>query len=283
MGAGQLNTGVRYDLHSDIKPTTSPQISLTYQPFPEHTFLLSGNFAYRPPTVFERSFVQKTSVTLPLPPPFNIQTTVIQGSENLRPEKILSISLNYQGWYFKHRLRLRTDVFFNKITRLIIFQESAPGMVIARNSSGEANIFGGEGQFEVLINPWLQAIGNLAYQKINQSFSRDVRSGPKIKINGGFRGNWESGLNGEVLIHYVKGDSYPINDLFNQLEFLVSSPNAKVHDYTLLNIRAGYSFWDDQAEVAVSVFNALNDRHKEHPLGDTIGSRVLGWLTLKFD
>jgi len=30
------------------------------------------------------------------------------------------------------------------------------------------------------------------------------------------------------------------------------------------------------------VFNALNDMHKEHPLGDTIGSRVMGWLTLKF-
>jgi hypothetical protein len=45
------------------------------------------------------------------------------------------------------------------------------------------------------------------------------------------------------------------------------------------NCRAGYM---REAEVAVSVFNALNDRHREHPLGDLIGSRVLGWLTLKF-
>jgi iron complex outermembrane receptor protein len=51
----------------------------------------------------------------------------------------------------------------------------------------------------------------------------------------------------------------------------------------LLNLRAGYSFWNDNAEIAISVYNALNDRHKEHPLGDTIGSRALGWLTLKFD
>src|SRR4051794_29385624 len=36
------------------------------------------------------------------------------------------------------------------------------------------------------------------------------------------------------------------------------------------------------AEVAVSAFNALNDTHKEHPLGDTIGSRVMGWLTVRF-
>jgi iron complex outermembrane receptor protein len=35
-------------------------------------------------------------------------------------------------------------------------------------------------------------------------------------------------------------------------------------------------------EVAVSAFNALNDKHKEHPLGDTIGSRVMGWVTVRF-
>jgi iron complex outermembrane receptor protein len=36
------------------------------------------------------------------------------------------------------------------------------------------------------------------------------------------------------------------------------------------------------AEVAVSVFNALNDEHKEHPLGDLISRRVMGWLTVRF-
>jgi hypothetical protein len=47
-------------------------------------------------------------------------------------------------------------------------------------------------------------------------------------------------------------------------------------------VRLGYRFWHEKAEMAFSVFNALNDRHKEYPLGDTIGSRVMGWLTLKF-
>lgn len=37
-----------------------------------------------------------------------------------------------------------------------------------------------------------------------------------------------------------------------------------------------------KAQVAISAFNALNDKHKEHPLGDTIGSRVMGWVTVKF-
>ena len=67
-------------------------------------------------------------------------------------------------------------------------------------------------------------------------------------------------------------------------------PNPRVGSYNLLNLRAGYRFWQQRAEagymrdaeVAISAFNALNDKHKEHPLGDTIGSRVMGWLTVKF-
>ena len=36
------------------------------------------------------------------------------------------------------------------------------------------------------------------------------------------------------------------------------------------------------AEVAVSVFNALNDEHKEYPLGDLISRRMMGWVTVRF-
>jgi iron complex outermembrane receptor protein len=60
------------------------------------------------------------------------------------------------------------------------------------------------------------------------------------------------------------------------------SVDNRVGSYTLVNLRGAYHFWREKAEVAVTAFNALNDRHKEHPLGDTIGSRVMGWLTIKF-
>jgi iron complex outermembrane receptor protein len=51
-----------------------------------------------------------------------------------------------------------------------------------------------------------------------------------------------------------------------------------------------YKFWHEkveagylrEAEVTFSVFNALNDRHEEHPFGDTIGSLVMSWLTVRF-
>jgi iron complex outermembrane receptor protein len=56
----------------------------------------------------------------------------------------------------------------------------------------------------------------------------------------------------------------------------------------LLNLRLGYLLWHQptgdsvrEAELALSVFNALNDQHREHPLGDLLGTRVMGWLTVK--
>jgi iron complex outermembrane receptor protein len=55
------------------------------------------------------------------------------------------------------------------------------------------------------------------------------------------------------------------------------------------NLRVGYRFWQEtisawyryEAELALPVFTALRDPHREHPLGDLLGTRVLGWLTLK--
>lgn len=36
-----------------------------------------------------------------------------------------------------------------------------------------------------------------------------------------------------------------------------------------------------QAELALSGFNALNGTHREHPLVDFLGTRVIGWLTVR--
>ena len=120
------------------------------------------------------------------------------------------------------------------------------------------------------------------------------RGAPRSKINVGARAEWENGLSGEAAYHYVGAATYPIAGSFTAFSPLfppgVSVPNTLVGSYNLLNLRGGYRFWKQkasagyfrEAEVAVSVFNALNDKHKEHPLGDTIGSRVMGWLTVRF-
>ena len=85
--------------------------------------------------------------------------------------------------------------------------------------------------------------------------------------------------------------TYPVDQSFTAFApFGVTAPNPRVGSYNLLNLRGGYKFWTQkaaagylrEAEVAVSAFNSLNDQHKENPVGDTIGSRVMGWLTVRY-
>ncbi len=100
-------------------------------------------------------------------------------------------------------------------------------------------------------------------------------------------------MTGEVLYHHVGAASYPLSDAFRNLAPFFPAGTVilqeQVPAYHLLNLRLGYLLWKQQtadyqreAELAISVFNALNDTHREHPLGDLLGSRVMGWLTVRY-
>ena len=278
--------GARYDLDTLINPTLSPRFALLYQPIEGHTIRVAVSVGYRPPTLIDEHLDVRTVIMLPSPFP-SPPPTATTGSPNLKPEQITSYEIGYQGWFYKHRLLIRTDLFFNHISDLIQFRNAT-----TPSNSGEADIYGGEAGFEFLAARWLSGFANGSYQEFGQTFTGDVRrAAPRFKWNAGLRGEWDNGLNAEVAYHYYGAVTYPIGQAFFAFApFGVIPPNARVGSYNLLNLRAGWRFWEQkaaagyfrEAEVAVSAFNALNDRHKEHPLGDTIGSRVMGWLTVKF-
>jgi iron complex outermembrane receptor protein len=292
--------GIRYDLHSQINGTWSPRLAVLYQPVEGHTFHLSGSAAYRPPTLFESHQDQRVTTTiptgLPFPLPASVSSTVpVTGSTGLAPERIISYEAGYQGWYWKHRLRARANLFFNHLSNLIGSRVTAGGASAFVNDPGSADIYGGEAGIEVLASRWLSGFANYAYEEIGQSFTGTVRRGaPRSKVSAGLRTEWDSGLSGEISYYYVGASDYPIAQSFTQLGTLpgagVTVPGSRVGSYNLLNLRAGYRFWQQKAaagymrdaELALSVFNALNDEHKEHPLGDLISRRVMGWLTLRF-
>jgi iron complex outermembrane receptor protein len=277
--------GVRYDLDTFINPTISPRGSLLFSPFLDHTFRATVSVGYRPPTLFETYGENLVFITLPPPipsqPPF-----FSRGSGRLNPEKIVSYELEYQGWHLKHRLRTRAALFYNHISDLITF---GPSGVI---QAGVADIYGGEAGLEFLATKWLSGFGNFAYQEIGQTLTgTSQRAGPRFKYNAGLRAQWENGLSGEIAYHYVGAATYPLSSAFSDFSaFGVVPPDPYVGSYDLLNLRGAYRFWQEaaaagyrrEAEVAVSAFNSLNDKHREHPLGDLIGSRVMGWLTVRF-
>ena len=285
-----VTAGARLDLQTEINATISPRVALLYTPIPDHTFRTAFSIAYRPPTLFETHESLRALTTLP--PPIPTSSISVIGSTTLNPEQIVSYEAGYQGWYFKHRLRARADLFFNHLSNLVGNRNTSSTTATFVNDSGHADIYGGEAGLEFLAASWLTGFGNMSYQEIDQSLTGTVRRGaPRFKWNAGLRGEWDNGLSCEIGYHYVGSATYPIASTFTSLApFGVTTPPERVGSYSLLNLRAGYKFWQQKAaagylrdaEVALSVFNALNDTHKEHPLGDMIGSRVMGWLTVRF-
>ncbi|MDH5667958.1 MAG: TonB-dependent receptor [Nitrospira sp.] len=275
--------GLRYDLHTQINPTYSPRLAVVYTPTAGHTVRAQASVAYRPPTLFETH--EDVRVNPLVSNPFFPVSNPVLGSRNLQPERILSYELGYQGWFYRHRIRVRADIFYNRAMNLIGL-ESTPTMVTAINT-GKTEIYGGEAGVEFQAASWLTGFANYSFQQIERnSTGLAQRGAPQSKVNAGLRGEWENGLSSDVTIHYVGPTSYPQAVSF---DIFGVSPGTRIDGYTLLNLRAGYRFWEQvtadenrrSAEIAVSVFNALDDGHREHPLGDLIGRRVMAWLTLK--
>ncbi len=281
--------GLRFDMNSYINPTYSPRAALIFKPAENHSLRFTFAIAYRTPTIFETHTDARGDLTFPGFPPFvppATFTSSLTGSENLKPEKITSYELAYQGWFFKHRLRTRAAVFLNNLKNLISQVQAGAGPERTfDNASGEATIQGVEGGAEFLVTPWLTGFANVSYQDISQSLVGIVRrGGAQWKVNGGLRADWENGFNGETVIHYVGSADYPVGTTFDLVSTFpggMPAPDERVGSYTLLNVRGGYRFWEDKAELALSVFNALGGEHREHPLGEKIQSRFLGWLTIR--
>lgn len=287
----EASAGLRYDLDTFIAPTLSPRGALIYHMNANHALRLSASFAYRPPTTNDVGLSILNPVTIPGFPP---QVSIVTGSTDVRPEQISSYEIGYQGWWWDHRARTRVTGFYNHISDLIDFRNPTgnPLNPVRPMNGGVADIYGGEVGVEVLMTSWLSGFANYAYQEIGQSSNGFSRRGfPHHKVNVGLRAKW-SPFTGEVNYHHVGDASYPLADAFTNLARFFPPgtvlPQEQVPAYHLLNLRLGYVLWRQQtadyvreAEVAISVFNALNDTHREHPLGDLLGTRVMGWLTVK--
>ena len=281
--------GVRYDLDTFINPIWSPRVAVVWTPIENHTLRATFSVGYRPPTLFE------TYVSIFQPVitdgPGDI-TRHVRPNTNQLPEKITSYEIGYQGWFFHHRIRLRATGFVNDISQLIDTRPdpaNGPGEkhTIYLTRREEARILGWELGLEWLATSWLRGFVNYAYQQYQENIgdksTTAVRpTGPQVKINAGLRGQWAHGLSVELLYHHTDQILYPLESAIQFAPlFGHDMPDQHVGNYHLFNARAGWWIWADRLEVAVSAFNVLNDRQREHPLGDSIGRRVMGWLTVK--
>jgi len=176
-----------------------------------------------------------------------------------------------------------------------------PGLLIPkkivthRQNVENARGIGGEFNLDILITGWLSGTTGYSYQQITDKEDNPLTTeinekdrvrleNPKNKINAGLRMKLENGVSANILAHWVDKTKRFIYDREGN-EYL-----SGVDAYTILNARAGYTFMKGKTEVSLSVFNLLNDKHYEYPIGinlpdpssDEIGRRVAANVSYKF-
>jgi len=103
----------------------------------------------------------------------------------------------------------------------------------------------------------------------------------KYKINGGVQIRTRPGIDVEVDVHYVSPEDWAeqVTDLQKQQ---VVYQSFHLDAYTLVNARVGYRFLQGHAELSGVAFNLLDDRHREHPFGQILDRRLMGFFTYRF-
>jgi iron complex outermembrane receptor protein len=299
LGDGLLLTlGGRYDDHPMVGGHFAPRASLVYTPVANHTIRFSAAKAYRNPTFLESHMHVEKEYAFPgLSGPDHLH---FHGNTELEPEEVISYEFGYQTKLFE-KVELQLDLFHNFLKNFIDAEVIEYGDVILPSpptppwvppippqklfevpietgfvNIGKARAWGGEAGLNVPLCDWFAVFANYAYQRIiDDETGERIKSAPRHKFNGGLRLKLDNGISGSLLLHYV-----------DKTEWAVSNEEGddpeKIKGYTLLNTRLGYRFLGNRMEVAVMVFNLLHDKHREHPLGDELGTRFTTTLSYAF-
>ncbi len=101
------------------------------------------------------------------------------------------------------------------------------------------------------------------------------------KVNAGVQLRTTPGFDASVDFHVVTDQVWAeqVTDIASQRVLL---DRFQLSAYTLLNGRVAYRFLDNQADASLVVWNALDVQHREHPFGQLVRRRVMGFLTYRF-
>ncbi len=123
-----LNAGVMLEKHDIGGSSTSPRLSLHWQPSANHAFRLSLSQAKRYPVQYEENALSTLTLNVSVPfPPGLIPTsaTLYRSSGGLRPESIRSSEIGYVGSYPSIHASVEARIFRWRLTDLIQAQQVA--------------------------------------------------------------------------------------------------------------------------------------------------------------
>jgi outer membrane receptor for ferrienterochelin and colicin len=265
--------------------------------------------AFRTPTFLE------SYLDLPFQLPVTAGALLTRTQDvHLEPEQILTFELGYlnsQSDYFT----FDSAFFYNRVNNLIEISPAeavtlgdvaaqqlatAPGSTTGlypifvnafENQCQAYGVYGAELGLRTFPLEGLDVYANYTLMDVREDSSGcsdakrllivdDARTSAH-KVNAGVQVRTPIGIGGSIDFHYVSPQDWAeqvINTQRQRLEF----QSFHLAAYTLLNARLGYRFMQNHAEVSAVAFNLLADKHREHPFGQMVDQRLMGFLSYKF-
>ncbi len=289
----------------------SPRGSILFHPSRQSTLRGIVATAFRTPDFLE-SYLG-TTVPTPVSGAALIAASAPPDNPNfkLQPEQIFTGEIGYlnsESDYFT----LDSAFFYNRVSGLIELTGTRPLTVgdLANpqvptqpsdstgyyplfingweNSCRQYNVYGAELGVRVFPVEGLDLYANYTLMEVNQDTTGCTGPQPQSdnrtsehKVNAGVQLRTKAGFDGSIDFHYLSPQDWSeqVQNLQRQdIEFQTFHLEA----YSLLNASLGYRFLRNQAEIRGVAFNLLDDQHREHPYGQVVDRRLMGFFSYRF-
>lgn len=277
-------SGIRYDHHTLYGDTVNPKLSTIYQPNKQNVFkLLYAHSFLAPPS--NKAFKSTGSFTgvknqqgewlsSPLTP-FSVP------NEQLKPETLQSLELNYQHW-FNPQSTLKFAPFYNKIDNVIMesndetAQQAILGAYLAKTSSfkniGQSTAYGIDISINSTINYnnssteyWL-ALSYIDGELTEQGIKTDLPLIAHYKIKTGLTFNYITNDYRYILSPTLRWVSSTTG---NNLLLNSQSERAKIDSYFIIDLH-GEAQFTDNLSLKLTVNNLLDEKYYHAPFSSSL-------------
>ncbi|MFC1492954.1 TonB-dependent receptor plug domain-containing protein [candidate division KSB1 bacterium] len=288
--------GLRVDNHPLVDINYSPRASIVFEPAENHIFRFTASKAFRNPT-FSDSYLQVALAPVPLPsPPLpegSNMLLIVKGNEELEPENIETYEFGYQTFY-KSNVKFKIDLFHNKVDNFIgtgdfiptsFFLDPGTGAPIINPLTGlpipqamtqsfvnlgYAEMYGGEFEFDWLVNRWLRFRGNYSYTEGNNRYTLNHYSmPPKNKINLITDYSFDNGLSFSIMGRYIDETKWDIDTNNDSIPEKHITPS-----FISVDTRLSYRIKESKFYSDFIMHNIFNEIHKEYPIAESVGRRI---------
>jgi outer membrane receptor for ferrienterochelin and colicin len=292
----------------------SPRGSVLFHPSRQSTVRALVATAFRTPNFLE-SYIG-LPVTLPLNGAELLARSQRPDQPNfrLKPEQIFTTEVGYlnsESDYFT----FDSALFYNHANNLIDLAPSRPVTVANlanpnvptgldestgaypiffsnfENQCQRYNVYGAELGVRAFPIEGLDLYGNYTFMDVRQDNSGCTQEQVNLlaydartsmhKFNAGVQLRTKFGVDAEIDVHYVSPQDWSEQVTDVQKQQIVSQ-SSHLDAYTLVNAKLGYRFLKNHAEISGVAFNLLDDQHREHPYGQIVARRLMGFGTYRF-